>query len=149
MKMIAFISCVKSKKDTKDKAKYLYISDFFKKSLAYAELYYDEVYILSAKYGLVNLNDVIEPYEKTLKNMSYNERLVWAMRVARGIMNRIVNRTDNKEVRFVFVCGQVYQKELVPILKTKGFKCYTPLKNVGGIGKQLSFFKRKVEEFFK
>lgn len=67
---IALISCVKQKADKPQKARNLYISSLFVKSLEYAEkINVDKIYVLSAKYGLVPIDKVIEPYEKTLNNM--------------------------------------------------------------------------------
>lgn len=52
-------------------AKDMYVSDLFKKSLEYARrLNPAKIYILSAKYGLLELDDMIEPYEITLNEMS-------------------------------------------------------------------------------
>lgn len=53
----------------------------FRKSIALARRTCDDVAILSAKYGLVLLNQRIEPYEKTLSTMSKAERAAWALRV--------------------------------------------------------------------
>ena len=56
--MIVFISCVKNKNDYPCAARDMYISDLFKKSLVYAEQLTESttVYILSAKYGLLELD---------------------------------------------------------------------------------------------
>ena len=78
---IAFISCVKSKKIGNYEAKELYISDFFKKSLRYCIINYDKVFILSAKYGLLELNERIETYEMTLNNFSKDKKVVWSKKV--------------------------------------------------------------------
>ena len=43
----------------------MYISPLFQKMMAYAErLNPKGIFILSAKYGLLNPNDIIEPYER-------------------------------------------------------------------------------------
>lgn len=62
MKKIVLISCVSQKRSHRSKAKDLYISALFKKNLAYARrLNPDAIYILSAKYGLVDLETEIDP----------------------------------------------------------------------------------------
>ena len=69
-KRVALIACVKMKLPNKAKAEYLYTSPLFKGNLQFAKtLNPDEILILSAKYGLVELYDEIEPYDVTLKNM--------------------------------------------------------------------------------
>jgi len=42
-------------------------------------------YILSAKYGLLHPNDLIEPYEQTLKTATKKEKQDWAQRVDKKI----------------------------------------------------------------
>lgn len=68
-KRIALISCVSQKLSQHAKPKELYVSTLFKLNLKYAEkLEPDEIFILSAKHGLLSLDQQIEPYEQTLNN---------------------------------------------------------------------------------
>ncbi len=56
------------------KAEDLYVSDLFRKSLAYArQLQPAAIFILSAKYGLVRPADPIDPYNLTLNKLSFAE----------------------------------------------------------------------------
>ncbi len=64
------VSCVKPKRGYPSPAKDLYLSDWFKKAFRYASQNADEWFILSAKYFLVLPDQVIEPYDLTLKSMS-------------------------------------------------------------------------------
>ena len=70
---IAFISCVKNKLQGEHKAKDLYVSDFFKKSINYCLTTHDKVCILSAKYGLLELDTIIKDYDMTLNDFSKSE----------------------------------------------------------------------------
>ena len=71
MKKIVLISCVSQKRTQRSKAKDLYVSVLFKKNLAYARrLNPDAIYILSAKYCLLDLETEIDPYNLTLNTMS-------------------------------------------------------------------------------
>lgn len=80
--MIVFLSCVSEKNDHKCAAKDLYISPLFQKSYAYAQkLNPDKIYILSAKYFLLDLDDQVSPYDLTLKDMSVDERRQWTEKV--------------------------------------------------------------------
>lgn len=73
--MIIFISCVKQKRNSPCRAKDMYISALFKKMYRYARsLNPDSLYILSAKYGVLSPNDVIEPYDVTLKKLGANQK---------------------------------------------------------------------------
>jgi len=78
---IGLVSCSGPKLAHKAPARDLYTSQLFKAQLAVAEKKHPLVYILSAKYGLVELDRVIEPYDQQLgKSRSYDE--AWGFNVA-------------------------------------------------------------------
>ena len=82
MKRLVLISCASKKRATRAKAAELYISTLFELNLQYARrLKPDAILILSAKHGLLALNDEIEPYDVTLNEMGANERKAWANKV--------------------------------------------------------------------
>lgn len=133
-KRIVLISCVSQKLPHRAKAKDLYISTLFKLNLRYAEkLNPDGVYILSAKYGLLNLEQDIDPYEQTLNNMRANEVKRWANQVIEQIKKICVI----EETEFVFLAGEKYRKYLLPHLNN----VQIPLKGLR-IGEQLQMLKR-------
>ena len=75
---VFLLSCVKSERRAALPAD-MYTSPLFQKMMAYAEsLTPKELFILSAKYGLLNPDDLIEPYELTLKRVKTGERQAWA-----------------------------------------------------------------------
>lgn len=87
----------------------MYISPLFKKSLAYAQkLAPDQIFILSAKYGLLGLDDEIEPYERTLNTMPAAEQIKWASLV----LGQLGEKADLKEDLFVILAGKNYYKDL-------------------------------------
>ncbi|WP_353763501.1 DUF6884 domain-containing protein, partial [Oceanithermus sp.] len=60
MSKIVLISCASKKMPHKAKAEELYTSQLFRKSLEYArQLSPEKVFVLSAKYGLITLDDNI------------------------------------------------------------------------------------------
>lgn len=71
MKQIYLISCVKSKQAASPscKAEEMYTSPLYRASLSHAlnwaDNKYEQVFILSAKYGLLSLDENIDYYEKT------------------------------------------------------------------------------------
>ena len=86
MKTIGLVSCSKAKLDRRAPARELYsASDLFRKASSYCESSCEGWYILSAKYGLVKPDDVIDPYDVTLKKMSRSEQHNWGQRVARQL----------------------------------------------------------------
>jgi len=80
---IGLVSCTKKKQDHPCPARELYAaSALFRKARAYCERHYDAWYILSAKYGLVHPDQVLEPYDVTLKRMPMADRRAWGRRVS-------------------------------------------------------------------
>ena len=109
------------------------ISTLFKLNLKYAnKLNPDGIYILSAKYGLLDLEQEIDPYEQTLNNMQANEVKQWASQVIEQI--RKISAVE--ETEFVFLAGEKYRKYLLPHLKN----VHIPLKGLR-IGEQLQRLK--------
>lgn len=133
MDNIVLISCVSKKLPCKAKAKDLYDSPLFKYALKYAhQLNPDRIFILSAKYGLVELDDEIEPYDQTLNNMNSRETKGWASMV----LKQLSSKTDIFHSEYVFLAGEKYRKFLIP--EIKHFKI--PLKGLP-IGRQLQKLK--------
>lgn len=86
VKKIVLISCSSKKVPHKAKAKNLYVSPLFIGNLRYAiNLKPDAIFILSAKYGLLELDNEIEPYNTTLKNMSSTQVKAWADHVLKQL----------------------------------------------------------------
>lgn len=135
MAKIVLISCVSKKLNHKATAKDLYISPYFKYNFKYARsLQPDKIFILSAKYGLLSLENEIEPYEKTLNNMSSKDINEWA----NSVINQLQKVSDLDKDEFVFLAGNNYRKFLLPHITH--YKI--PMEGLG-IGKQLKWLKEK------
>lgn len=136
--MIVFLSCVKTKQKTRCAARDMYTSDLFRKSLAYAEkLQPTQIYILSAKYGLLDPQDVIEPYNATLVGANQEACKKWAYMVYKQMQEKHVNFDDEA----VFLCGKNYRR----FLMSKFTHAAAPLKHLG-IGQQLAFYAKELQE---
>ncbi len=110
MRTVVLISCVSQKLDYKSKAKDLYVSTLFKKNMAYTDkLNPDKAYILSAKYGLLALDDEIEPYDLTLNTMKIKEKKEWAD----NVLEQLEKVEDISDTKFIFLAGANYRKYLV------------------------------------
>lgn len=121
---IALISCVKSKRNLEEgqciAAKDLYTSALFTKGWAYAQnLKADKVYIISAKYKLLNPEQPIETYDETLLNKPANECKNWASDVLHSLRKKGINFEKDE---FVILAGQKYYKYLIG---DNGIKHYT------------------------
>jgi len=132
-KRIVLISCVSQKLSRRAKARDLYVSTLFKFNLKYAEkLKPDNIFVLSAKHGLLSLEKEIEPYEQTLNKMSVSEIKQWASRV----LEQIKRVCSINETEFVFLAGDKYRKYLLPHVKNS----QVPLEGLR-IGEQLQKLK--------
>ena len=111
-------------------------SNLFRKAYAYCKRNYDQVAILSAKYGLLLPDDPIEPYDLTLNNMRDLEVRAWSKKV----FNQMQKRVDLNGINSVFFhAADKYRKHLIVKLENLGVKCETPLRGLG-IGKQLRWY---------
>lgn len=136
MKHIVLISCVKRKAKGTARCEDLYTSDLFRKSLAYArKLGPDAIYILSAKYGLVDLAQELESYDETLKTMSVGQIRAWSERVLEQL--RRVARLEQDH--FTFLAAEKYRRFLLPHLPHHEI----PMEGLG-IGCQLRYLKERL-----
>lgn len=112
MAKIVLLSCTKSKLDKPSQAQDLYsASPMFRKTLEYGKsLQPDKMFILSAKHHLVPLTKVLEPYDKTLKEMSSEEKKMWADEVIKQMKNQDLNLEKDQ---FIFLTGSEYMKPLI------------------------------------
>ena len=135
-KALWLVSCVKTKRSSPCRAEDLYNSAWFVKARAYAERQDCPWRILSAKYGLVRPEAVIEPYEKTLKKMGVAERRVWAERVLAQLEPDLAGIDA-----VVFLAGQSYRENLEGPLRERGLDVRVPMEGLRP-GEQLSWLNR-------
>lgn len=130
---VVLISCGSRKLSHSSQARHMYVGPLFKYSLEYALLLTpDHIFILSAKYGLLPLDQDIEPYDLTLNMMSVSDVQSWAAIVLEQINHQCCLDTT----RFIILAGQRYRKYLQPHLNN----VQTPLAGLT-IGKQLQKLK--------
>lgn len=60
---VGLVGCVKSKRGTAAPARDLYTSALFRGRRRYVELTCDRWFILSARHGLVEPEEILEPYD--------------------------------------------------------------------------------------
>jgi hypothetical protein len=136
MENIALISCVSKKCLYKTEAKNMYTSPLFVKSLKYANdiLKPNKIFILSAKYGLLNINEKIEPYNETLNDKKQKEKRKWA----NDVMNQLMKECDLNNDRFIFLERKNYYEKLILSLPNNEIL----MENLQ-IGKKLQWLKEK------
>ena len=136
MATVALISCAKSKVEQSAPAAELYKSALFNKARTYATERADKWFILSAKYGLLSPDRVIEPYDETLKKKPKNERAVWADRVFEKLTSHLLPGD-----RILFLAGLDYREFLSEKLEAAGFAVKAPLEGLS-LGMQLQTLDR-------
>lgn len=132
--VISLIGCVKLKLTKSTFAEKIYVSTLFKYSLEYAKQRSDRIFILSAKYGLLGLDTIIEPYNETLNGKSDKEIKEWSKKVFKSILDLNI---ENNE--FLYLCGDNYKKYLQVWLPGSD-----PLKGMG-LGKRLQWLKNNTK----
>ncbi|WP_394173990.1 DUF6884 domain-containing protein [Guptibacillus hwajinpoensis] len=108
---IALVSCTILKQEHACKAKDLYSpSTLFTKAVSFiVKQGYDDWFILSAKYGLLSKDALVEPYDITLNNMKAKECNEWAAPVFQDILK--IN-----PIQIDFYASEKYRQYLIPSL---------------------------------
>lgn len=139
MTRICLVSCVSLKATEPRKARDLYISPLFKKARGVANKEYDRWYILSAKYGLVDPDTVIRPYDKTILNMNREQRHQWAEDIFREL-----SHSTSPDDEITFFAGAKYREDLAPLLTERGNHIRVPMEGLG-IGRQLRWLTHRAQ----
>lgn len=131
---IALISCSKNKIATVATAQEVYSkSILFKKTYDYClDKKYDFIFILSAKYGILNPTDIISPYDLVLNSLSKQEREKWARRCFDILLS-----LGYIECQFDFYAGKIYIEDLSKLLPYS-----TNILKGLGIGERLRFLSK-------
>jgi len=118
MKILVISSCTKRKKEGKNKASEMYIGKqhlLVKKGIEILRKdNYVDWYIISAKYGLINENYVIKPYDLSFNNMSKKNIRKVSMKL--GIEDKLLSIIQNHNKAF-FILGEKYLISIENFLK--------------------------------
>lgn len=131
MKPVILIGCGKTKLPTRALGRMLYTGNLFRAAKAYAQKHGSSWYILSAKYGLVDPDDVLDPYDLVLTDLDRRDRELWGEHVRRSLKKAGV---WDREI--VFLAGSEYARAVsgAPAVKF-------PLQGLG-IGERLRWFNQ-------
>lgn len=136
MKKIVLLSCGKKKVDHRTQAQSLYAGSLFVKSLAYARrMNPDAIFILSAKHGVLELDEELEPYDQTLVGMDQDSIRRWSEKV----LIQLSERSNLAEDHFTFLVGDNYRRYLGPHLVHSS----VPMRGLT-IGRQLQFLEAQL-----
>lgn len=130
---VALVSCVKTKRATASPAGELYTSSLFVGMRSFAQRNADTWYILSAKHGLLRPDQVVDPYETTLKTMKKADRVAWAEQVQQQLLATLPTAAE-----VIFLAGERYREVLTPFLERRGFTVRVPMAGLK-MGRQLQW----------
>jgi hypothetical protein len=128
---VVLVGCGAKKLDHAAPARELYTGALVKKSIAYGLSLSPLVYIVSAEYGLVALDAVIEPYNRRLDELDLDERRAWANRVRLRIESSL-----GRNHSLVILAGETYAAPLREMAQQAGWPFSEPLKGLE-IGERL------------
>ena len=129
--MLALIGCGNKKREIRIKASDMYIGTYFRYCLKYARtLCPDEnIRIISAKYGLLPLDRLIDPYDMKLGAIGSIS--------AAGLYQQAREQKLISADPVIIICGSKYQK----IASTIWQQNYWVLENSGSMGFQIKKLK--------
>ena len=148
-----FIACTKSKEDHKCKAKDIYTGALFTKSYELAQrLDNPRIFILSAKYHLLDPEKEIDPYNAYLGDFNSDERHAWADEVYKEMQDAHIDFN----AKTYFFCGEHYIEYLRDYFPNR----VEMFSDQGGLGYILEhldeliasgakFSKEEIEEVYK
>jgi hypothetical protein len=130
------LGCVKSKDTVPRPAKDLYVSELFRRRRLYAEARGLPWWIVSAEYGLVAPDEVIDPYDTLIGWRPLHERQA----IARQVADRLERELGSlRGVRLEFHAGEEYYLAINPELRRRGAVVVRPLEGLG-FGEHLAWY---------
>jgi len=124
---VFLVMCTRRKRAVPCKARELYVSPFFVAARRAIEHVRARWFILSAEHGLLSPNAVVAPYDRSLADLSPEERNKWADRVYVSLRRELV-LTD----RITLLAEPLYGERVGMLLKRDGFEIETPLYGLNG-----------------
>jgi len=137
-RLIIIISCGAKKVAGEHKARDLYVGAYFRAQLAYAlsRVPAEQVFVLSAKYGLVRLGDELEAYDLRMGEPGSVEPMYVGLQAEEVFKiggDRVVALGGAGYVHF---CRRVFGDDIE-----------TPLEGRGGLGQQIAWLRHEARRY--
>ncbi|MGB8385677.1 MAG: DUF6884 domain-containing protein [Dermatophilaceae bacterium] len=142
VRRVGLVGCVKQKTASPRSARDLYTSALFLGRRRYVERSCSEWWILSALHGLVFPEDVLDPYDVTLKDAGRAERRDWSNKVLAGLDDRA--RLRPGDVVEIHAGSEYRDFGLVQGLRHRGVNVVVPAEGMP-LGRQLAFYRDQVD----
>lgn len=117
---VLLVSCGKRKSNVTCKAKDMYNSCRFQTLKMIAETNNIKWHIMSAKYGLLSPNEIIDPYDLCITDCSSEYKKQWAAKMLKTLS------IYSKDTHFIVAANSDYAQHIVPALVNKGYKVSAP-----------------------
>lgn len=134
-KTLLLTSCSSKKLSTSAPAKFLYQGVIFKKIKKIAKNNHFDFKIISAKYGLLNSNEIIKPYDKSIKN---KEDILQLREIVIPKLKSIQNDYD----LIIIIMGEKYRQVIKPALIESKYKMIHDTRGIGGLTSRLNKYLR-------
>jgi hypothetical protein len=142
MVRIGLVGCVAGKLDIAAPARDLYISPLFRGRRRWVEATCDEWYVLSAMWGLVHPDTIVQPYNWSLDQSASRVRVDWSHRVLGQIADVIGTAPGRTMAGYTFEihAGAAYRKHGLEVgLMARGAEVWAPTEGLP-IGAQLALY---------
>ena len=134
---VGLVGCVKSKASQALRARDMYTSPLFRGRRSFVARSCDRWFILSAKHELLDPDQVIEPYNLELKDLSGPQRQLWSQRVLYQLERGL---GDLGDYEFEVHAGAEYLNNgLIAGLRARGANVINPSSG-RSLGRLLSFY---------
>lgn len=140
---VTVIGCGKTKLEGKHRAEDLYTGNLFRAALTYAKRTSDVVFIASAKYGILTLDQEIESYDLTITQLSKAQRDTWGHNAASSILHKLMGY----RYELVLLAGHEYSglisSGIADMTRTSRMTKITVTEPLRGmqVGQRLQWFK--------
>lgn len=139
MSRIVVVGCGKEKAPGERQAQDLYTGGLFRARRAYAEATGHPWRVLSARYGLVQPDTWLAPYDQTIGDLSWLDRGAWCLAVVQAVLDDLPNEARPREVVLEVHAGEEYVEAFREIALQVGLCVDTPVKGLG-IGEQRKWY---------
>lgn len=129
---VGLVGAGSQKRDSPIRAAELYTGPLFQAARRWAECCTDDWAILSAEHGLVDPDQILAPYSKSLTEMSLVERVRWGRRVTDAILARYRNLPAKVHI----VAGERYIELIEPHFEAR---LYCPVRGLN-MGERIGWF---------
>lgn len=127
MSVICLVGDSKSQLNMPALAENMFRSALFGRAKQYAKVHANRWYILSARYGLLEPNTLIEPYDITIDDLEQSERF----QIAQHIMTAFIRQPITTHDRVIVLAKATYRDVLAPVFQGRNIQTEYPLERKG------------------